>query len=221
MGVLKDQLLRERGKVDTIIVGDSRVLRLGGAEFSKRGWVYFNWAMSGMSPEDLVMPLRRAMLTQPIGRVVIGLSFENMTQAFPFEFSRYHDDAPFRDPRIVELVGTANVSGFFARGSIVNRFYETLYRVLPIGRAGRTASYLRAQWNGTADAPLFRPDGTDAYTRIEGQIAAGTFDFATHKDPRNYFSLEDGGDVLYLAKRRLAPESKQLFSRVIALLRTQ
>jgi len=168
-----------------------------------------------------VMPLRRATLTQPIARVITGLSFENMTQAFPFEFSRYHADAQFQDPRIVELVGKADVSGFFARGSLVNRFYERLYRLLPVGRASRTFAYLRAKWNGTADAPLFRADGTDAYTRIEAQIAAGTYDFARHRDPQNYFTQEDVGEVRYLATGRLAPEAKALFSRTIALLRTE
>jgi hypothetical protein len=217
--VLKTELMDKRGMVDTIIVGDSRVLRIGGPPFNQRGWTYFNMGMSGVSPEDLAMAIRKAMLDKQIARVVIGLAFNNMTQSFPFELSRYYKDPSFRDPRILEFVGKPNIPRPFL-GSVVQRIHAELFQLLPVGGAGETVRYLRAKWSGRTPESFFRADGTVNYTRIEEQIAAGTYDFAAETDPRSYFSRWDS-EVRYLANKRLAPESKQLLCRVIEDLRVK
>lgn len=204
---IKMALMEKRGRIDTIIVGDSRVLRVGGPAFAQRGWTYFNLGMSGLSPEDLVMQLQKAMLVEPVERVIIGLSFENMTEAFPFEFSRYHSERMFQDPEIVELIGKANPLRSFRP-----QLDEALNKLLPIG-AGR-----HTKWDVRSVPELIRPDGTAAYVQIQREIALGTYDFKVNRDPAMYFNEEDS-EARYLAVGHLSPESKQLFSRVLAQLR--
>jgi hypothetical protein len=85
----KIKLFENSAKIDTILVGDSRTLAISGNEFEKYQWKFFNYGLSGLSPDDVNASLYFSMANRQISRVVMGVSFENMTQSFPYEFSRY------------------------------------------------------------------------------------------------------------------------------------
>lgn len=85
----KIKLFENNDKIDTILVGDSRSLSISGNEFAKHQWKFFNYGLSGLSPDDVNASLYFSMANRPISRVVMGVSFENMTQSFPYEFSRH------------------------------------------------------------------------------------------------------------------------------------
>ena len=210
--VLKWDLAAQHGKFDTVIVGDSRVGRVGGPELTRRGWNYFNMGLSGLSPEDLAMQLRKALVTQPIARVIMGLSFENMTETTPFQFSYYGDDAPFRDPRVMEFVGNPG-----SRKRVRKRVEDVLYSLLPVGRAGNIVRVRRR--GAAAPPPFFRPDGENAYVEIQAQLARNARSFAD-PDPGYYFNRPDS-EVGYLASKRLSPSSKELFLKIIGDLRAR
>ena len=92
---VKAELFCRQANVDTLVVGDSRVGRIAAGPFASRGWVYFNFGLNGVSPEDMAMPLKYAMTRRKIRRVVMGVSFEGMTERFPNELSRFRDSEPF------------------------------------------------------------------------------------------------------------------------------
>ena len=49
---VKASLLAQRPNVDTVIVGDSRVLRVAEEPFAQRGWHFFNMGLRGGSPVE-------------------------------------------------------------------------------------------------------------------------------------------------------------------------
>ena len=81
--------------VDTIVVGDSRVCGISEVPFRIKGWHYFDMGLSGVSPEDMAMELKYALMHGKIRRVAMGVSFEGMAARYPFEFSRFHNTGPF------------------------------------------------------------------------------------------------------------------------------
>jgi hypothetical protein len=104
--VLKDSIFRSRPRVDTVVVGDSRVLRLNEEAFQAKGWAFFNMGLSGMSPEDVALQLGYALSRGTIRRVVMGVSFESLSEKYAFEHSRYYLDEPFMRAGVSDLAGT-------------------------------------------------------------------------------------------------------------------
>jgi hypothetical protein len=214
-------LLVSRAKVpyDTVAVGDSRIMRIGEPSFGKRGWTFFNIGMSGLSPEDTALQLLFAMERFPVKRVVMGVSFENMTARYPFEFSRYYGDPVLRTLPMATFM-RAQPS---ARAAALRGWREKLDDLFPIGRAGETLRYYRAKWKqrGAANNSwdmVFRPDGTAAYVDIESSIKAGTYDYAVQTNPANYFDRLDS-EVRYLEVGKLAEDAKDIYRRMFQTLR--
>ena len=170
--------------------------------------------LSGVSPEDMAMELKYAMLHGRVRRVAMGVSFEGMAAGYPFEFSRYHSTGPFA---AAEIVGFATVDEGPrpAQSRGIRKFLRR--DLLPM-----TPANLRLRWcvaraigQGMPEDP---PNGTAAYTAIREQIAAGDYDFARQRDARIYFNLEDS-ESRYLENPVLAPCALRLYRKVFAALR--
>ena len=211
--VEKTELFARRAAVDTVVVGDSRVRGIAEEPFAAKGWNYFNMGLGGVSPEDMAMELKYAMLHGKIRRVVIGVSFEGMTARYPFEFSRYYGTGPF---------ASAEVAGFATVGEAprprpggVRDFLRN--QVLPVARAN-----LRLRcWIGRAlgrEKSTFLANGMMDYSEIGRQITAGDYDFARQRDPNIFFMREDS-ESRYLEKPELAPCGERLYQKVFAALR--
>jgi len=206
---------------DTVAVGDSRILRIGAASFSKRGWTFFNMGMSGLSPEDTALQLLFALDRFPVKRVVMGVSFENMTARYPFEFSRYAEDPVFRNLRFSAFLRSQPAIRTPARAI----WRDTLDELYPIGRAAVTLRYYRSRWkrwgtpNNTPD--IFSPaDGTAAYAEIQKSIQAGRYDFAEHTNPADFFDRPDG-DARYLEVKKLSEDAQDMYRRMFQALRAR
>lgn len=212
-GVVKAKLLASRGKVDTVLIGDSRVMTLEEEHFANYGWRFFNMGLSGMSPEDVALEFGYARSTQPVRRVLIGLSFENMTERFPFEFSRYRSVAPFDRPEVLRVAGSPGWRDTFKLR------LEDLYGWFPVGRAASTMLYLEAK-PSELPATSWREDGSIRYDKIEGQIRVGQYDFAKYRDPGIFFNRPDF-EARYLETQRLSPDAQRLFFRFFHELRAE
>ena len=214
---LKDQLARQRGVFDTAIVGDSRVSRVGGEPFAARGWRYFNMGMSGLSPEDTALELQYAISRQPILRVVMDASFENMSEAYPFEHSRYYREAPFRDLSLAAVAGF-DVPRPNAVGAGLREWGDWFSTLLPVGSAAGTVFYYRDRIRGTREPEYFNADGSVAYRGILADIRSGTYNFPVRRNPQIYFDRSDG-ESRYLETARLSDNAKALYAGMFDLLR--
>ena len=190
--VEKAQLFERRTAVDTVVVGDSRVICIAEEPFAAKGWNYFNMGLSGVSPEDMAMQLKFALLHGRLRRVVMGASFEGMTASYPFEFSRFHGTGPFAPAVIVDFA-TVDAGPRPPQSAGIRKF-------------------LRSDLSG------FLPNGTMDYTAIQEQIAAGDYDFRRERDPKMFFTREDS-EPRYLEKPELAPYALRLYRKMFAALR--
>lgn len=215
--VLKATVLEPRRDIDTVIVGDSRVGRVGGAPFTDHGLHYFNMALSGMSPEDAALQLYYALERQPIRHAVIGVSFENMAQRRPFEHARYHRESPFRTLPLADITGSVPPQ---EAASATTRFRQSLQTLLPVASAGETYRYYRLLRRRGAPPALFRDDGTYAYALIEEEIRDGTYDYPHHMNPKGYFFRNDG-EASYLETRQLSPVAKATYEKIFTLLQAR
>lgn len=213
--VEKAELLRRRTTVDTVVVGDSRVVAIAEEPFAANGWKFFNMGLSGVSPEDMAMQLKYAMLHGQIRRVAMGVSFEGMTARYPFEFSRFHGAGPFV-PAEIEGFATVGVGPRPLQRTVgIRKFLRS--ELLPITNANprlrwRVARALGRELSG------FLPNGTMDYVAIREQIAAGDYDFARQRDAKIFFTREDS-ELRYLEKPELAPYALQLYRKVFSALR--
>ena len=213
----KAALFERRLAVDTVVVGDSRVGAIAEEPFAAKGWNYFNMSLSGVSPEDMAMQLKYAMLHGKIRRVAMGVSFEGMTARYPFEFSRFYGSGPFASAEIVDF---ATVDAGPRRpppsaGGGIRKFLRS--DLLPISRANMRLRWQVAQMMGHGLSG-FLPNGMVAYTAIEEQIAAGDYDFSRQRDPTIYFTREDS-EPRYLEKAELTQYVPRLYRNVFAVLR--
>ncbi len=211
--VEKAELFQRRLAVDTVVVGDSRVIGIAEGPFAARGWRYFNMGLSGVSPEDMAMQLKYAMSQGRIRRVAMGVSFEGMTARYPFEFSRFQGSGPFA---AAQIVGFATVDeGPRPRSGGVRKFLRN--DLLPMTRANLRLHWQVARAIGR-DLSGFLPNGTCAFDAIREQIAAGDYDFARQRDAKIYFNREDS-EPRYLEKPELAPYALRLYRKIFAALR--
>ena len=204
----------QRGVVDTVIVGDSRVMRIAEGPFAARGWNYFNFGLSGVSPEDMAMELKYAMTHGKIRRVVMGVSFEGMTERFPFEFSRFWNASPFAAAEIRDFAATGQGEGRRAASRERISFGKD---ILPMGQANVRLRYFAAKLTGQY-RPASLPNGEAAYTAIQSRIETGAFDFEHERDPKIYFDRADC-ESRYLERAELAAHVRQLYRQVFAALR--
>jgi len=215
--VEKAALLRRYPEVDTVVVGDSRVEGISGKPFTARGWHYFNMGLGGISPEDMALELRFAMLHGRIRRVVMGASFEGMTARYPFQFSRYCSSGPFASQEILAFATVDRGPSPRANRGGLRLFLRN--GLLPVTGANSRLRWLIARITGS-DLEGYRPDGTMIYKGIENQIAAGDYDFVRQRDPNIYFSAEYS-DIRYLENPELSPSAKRLYRKVFAALRAE
>ncbi len=207
--VIKAELLAQRGPVDTVIAGDSRVGRVEGASFVKRNWAYFNMGMTGLSPEDTAMQVRYVMNRGTVKRVLMGASFENMTEHRPFEHSHY-TEAPFRDLDMSELIGMqAPRSGWL----------EALGTLLPLGAANLA---IRRSWQQRKDvkgSPLMRADGNFTYQHVEDAIRDGKRAYTVEPpgELKRYYIYR--GEGQYLETQRLDEGTQAIYTRMFRYFR--
>lgn len=220
--IAKSRLIDQRGSVDTVVVGDSRIGYLVEASFAKRGWRYFNMALSGLSPEDTALQILYAVKHHPIKRVIIGVSFENMTETFPFEHSRYYLDEPFQNLEIFKFLGLTPQQINKTSLNKKQTNYEQLIRsLIPIGQAQDTFRYYYKllYLNDTADRRILA-DGSFDYEKILNDIKNGTYDFKINRDPKLYFSRDDS-EASYLKTKTLSGNAKDVYLRIFDYLRSK
>ena len=211
--LVKERLLLQRPGVDTVVVGDSRVGYISEEPFARKGWTYFNFGMSGISPSDVAVQLKYALKHTGVRRVVMGLSFENMNEAKPLQHSPFAHEVPFNDPEILAYAtvapGSRGESSYAAFRTAVDEY------VLPIQRA---APKLRALVAVLVKPPtqFFQPNGNVAYVGIREAIAGGTYDFQTNRDPQYYFNVHDAP---YQRRQRLGEHAKAIYVRMFDTLR--
>jgi hypothetical protein len=201
--------------VDTVLVGDSRVGCLREAPFARRGWKYFNMAMSGFCPEDMAMQLAYALNHGSIRRVVIGASFDNMSEAYPFEVSRYAHDAPFDAPEIVGFATVCSGPRPVAMDARTRLRQAMSDGGLPMEEAHRrlgayVGEHLRLPNNYSL------PNGDTCYQLIEEGIKGRTLDLVATRDPSRYFREHEGR---FLRRARLAEATQELYRKVFRTLR--
>jgi len=205
--VLKAGYFHQRPLVDTVVIGDSRVLGISEEPFVRRGWAYFNMGMSGLSPEDILLQLEYALAHGKIRRVIMGMSFESMTESYPFEFSRYRDEPPFRALSLSAYDLPEQVFTFHLKG-MRDIFRPPLWASMRLKRLVRP------------EVAVFLPNGNGSYLAIERSIHAGTYDFHVNRDPKTYF-LRDDGEERYLNTRVLSPHALKLYAQIFARLRAR
>lgn len=198
-GAEKVRVMAARPPADTLVVGDSRVLRLDEEAFTRRGWRYFNMGMSGLSPSDVAAQLGLALERLPVARVVMGVSFEQLTGNRPGEFATHAVRPPFGDVDLAPF------------GIDRSQLAPT-----PVTNSRRATARLRALIGGPN--PLFLPNGNYAYTRVRADIAAGRFDREFQLSPFHYFNRDDG-EVRYQETRRLSPFDREQFAGMLECLR--
>lgn len=237
----KMEAFERRPYFDTIVVGDSRSRTLSEDQFNNRGWTFFNMANIGLSPENVEMSLHFALARRAIRRVIIGVSFENMTEYFPLEFSdlssRFKETSssaenthPFsgsntvREFRNIGLVDKAE--------NLVSnaRFQKLADKVL-----AKAVSYLNEHVKRASSglhmfliileikplpARILLPDGSAAYTELKNNIKSGRYDFRRNQDVGTWWDREDG-EVRYIEMGTLSETAKEVYRRIFAALKQE
>ena len=234
-----------RPNFDTVIIGDSRVLRIKEDEFSERGWVFFNMGLPGLSAADIALTLNFTLDQRPIQRVIIGASFENMTEFKPFEFSRYatrYANVPFysmkeiylfndiEEENIKDLQNTKKkdmlenkIKRIFINSNglqeiidkIVNKIKSELNA--PIRQASNDLHMFLNIFGIKKLVPTINPDGTAIYTKIQEEIKNGKYDFIKNRHVQTYWERPDG-EIRYLEKGKLSENSKKTYQKVFNIL---
>lgn len=228
----KSRLIDQRGSVDTVVVGDSRMRNLVEASFAKRGWRYFNMALSGLSPEDTALQILYAVKHHPIKRVIIGVSFENMTETFPFEHSIYYLDEPFQNLEIFKFLGVtpqqinSKQPKFFGVtpqqiNSKQPKYEQLIRRFIPIGQAQDTFQYYyKLHYLNDTTAGRTLADGSAPYEKILNDIKKGKYNFKINRDPKLYFYRDDSV-ARYLKTKTLSGNAKDVYLRIFDYLRSK
>lgn len=206
----KVALLAALGSVDTFVIGDSRSARVGGDAFAHRGWRAFNFSLSGLCPEDLVLQLAYVLKTQHPRRLVIGVSFEALRHEAPFCEASTAWDPPFAELSL-EPYGGAPLP---ARPDTTERW--SLRELLPVGEARPTLRYWLRRWRGDAPVPNYERDGRAAYELLHERIRAGSYDFVAERNPARYAYT----DAAYHRTRKLAEAPQRLFAGALAAVRS-
>jgi hypothetical protein len=214
----KVPLLAAQPQTDTLIAGDSRVLRVSGDPMRARGWVPFNFGLSAASSEDIAMQVRYTTMHAPIRRVIIGLNPAGMSDVAPFESSVYVDEAPFSSP---EIRGFAELEPGAAdrRPRPAPPSGPAAY-ILPVSRATKTLHGLLDHFSVIHAWDGFYADGTVAYTGVRDRIASGRFEFERERDPTYWMSIP-GGDFGYRRSGQLAPHAKAVYLKVLSMLQSE
>ena len=203
--------------IDTLIAGDSRVLRVSADPMRARGWVPFNFGLSAASVEDIAMEVRYATTRAPIRRALIGLNPAGMSDAVPFESSQYAEQPPFSLPDVLSFAELE--SGAAARRPKPAPPTGPSAYILPVSRATVTLHGILDRFSVIHPWDGFYDDGTVAYVGIRDRIASGRFDFERERDPTYWMSIP-GGDFGYRRTGQLAPHAKALYLKIITALRT-
>jgi hypothetical protein len=237
----KMEAFERRPRLDTIVVGDSRVMRLSEDHFRTRGWSLFNMGFSGLSPDDVEMALHFALAHRPIRRAVIGVSFENMTQSFPYEFSRYRDrytkplGSYIEDTRQVNAsVEIEKPKKFKSMDKIKNLFSDGSFQEIADIAVAKVDSFFNKRIRNSSSnlhmllsileiKPLYPnilPDGTIAYRHIHEDIKYGRYDFRRNRNVDKYWGRKDS-EVRYLERGTLSESSKDVYRRIFSTLKSR
>ena len=205
---------QRRELVDTIVLGDSRVCTVVEEPFAARGWHFYNLGLSGVSPEDMAMSLKYALMHGRVRRVVMGVSFEGMSARFPFEFSRYLGIGPFAAPRLSGLPTSARhrpirphrgwLRVFLRDDPLLDQEANARLRhCLP--KCSNTAPGRRSSQR---HAGLHRPRG--------GQIAAGELRLPPRNATCHITTTRPTERPAFLQEPRLSESGQQLYRKVFA-----
>lgn len=232
----KMEAFKHRSNFDTILIGDSRVLRISEDQFAPRNWKFFNMAFSGLSPEDVEMSLDLALARRPIRRAIIGVSFENMTESFPFEFSSFrahyekeqvsaamnihHFDDPNMGGESIGLMGKAtNLIANRQFQKLVNKVVAkaTFFLDDPVRRASSRLHMLLSILSIKSLPPVFLPDGSAAYTNIQ-KDKNGRYDFRPNHDVGHHWERPDS-EARYIERGTLSESAKDVYRRIFSVLK--
>jgi hypothetical protein len=217
----KPPLLQKRTNVDTVVIGDSRVLRLDESVFQERGWNYFNMGLPGTSPEDAAMQLEYVLLRRPIKRVLIGACLEGMSETFPFQFSGCLGTPAFQDPKVVSFATvTSPADGDDPHQATSPSWLELPKFLLPIGQAS-TAMHGRLISMGLEQKPAwYLANGNMDYRDVERSIREGIYDFEKNRNPHTYFDRPE--DAPGLLKNGTLPRYlTRLYQKMLDELRSR
>ena len=216
---LKDALFRARSRIDTVVVGDSRVLALDEAVFRAKGWAYFNMGLSGLSPYDTALQLDYALRRGTIRRVVLGASFESLSELTPFEHSRYYAATPFRDQPNTILIGVDPPRKGAPDPELGLR--ESIRPYLHLSdQATPRLHALLAQLRLKPLDVYFLANGNAAYSQVRQDISAGIYDFRRETDPLIYFERSDS-EVALLRAAALSVHGANVYQRIKTTLESQ
>jgi hypothetical protein len=214
---LKHALFLKRPLVDTVISGDSRVMRIIPGPFLKRGWAPFDWGLSGLDPGDIAMSVRHAFVYGKPKRVVLGVSFESMAEPSPYMTSRYIYIFPFTDPRINRSWGLDEKAGLKQKLWQVKKDLGNFWRATKARVQARRQYFVYKYIQHRQPADIFDAYGNEYYAEIRKQISAGTFD-AGNRDPTGYFQREDG-EAGFLKYKKLSGQAMAIYTRLLDELR--
>ena len=235
--VEKEKFYRIRMPIDTIVVGDSRVLTLSERCFVDKGWSFFNMGFSGVSPADMAIALRYAMLTGKVRRVVMGVSFEGMIERSPMELSTIRG-AFCATPETLAFAAVEQVemprvdspgSRLAAWESRVEEAVER--RLLPVSRAAPHLRLLVGKMQGHQGGHT-GPFGNAIYPSVDAKRKANqgkTSSASRPKQEEEHDAADGRNPAIYLARRdrvtryretgELAAHAKKLYVRVFETLR--
>lgn len=189
----KVPLLAAMPHADTLIAGDSTVLRVSGEPFRARGWTPFNFGLSLANAEDIALEVRYALDHASIHRVVIGLTFSNMSDVVPFESSQFSHEEPFA------LLAARPA----ARGPNRERAFQVLQGVM-----------LEAAMRVTART-AFAADGSARYEYVQQELSSGRM--VRDPNPARYINRA-GGEIAYRRRQQLSPHVKGVFEQLFGTL---
>ena len=214
----KVPLLAAMPNADTLVAGDSRVLRVSSDPMRARGWVPFNFGLSAANAEDVAMEVRYTLDHAPIRRAIIGLNFANMSDPAPFATSGYVDEWPFSARETREFAELE--PGSAARRPTPTPPSGPTAWILPVSRATVTLHGIFDRWSVLHEWDGYYPDGRIAYVSIRRQLDAGTFDVERERNPE--FELNrPGGEYSYRRNPRLAPHVQAVYRRIFNTLAAQ
>jgi len=235
----KMEAFGRRPHLDTVVVGDSRVMRLSENHFRTRGWSFFNMGFSGLSPDDVEMSLHFALANRPIRRVIIGVSFENMTQSFPFEFSRYRDryEKPLGsyvedNRRVNDATKIEKKKKNKSMDKVKNLVSNNKFQEVADIALAKADSFFNKRIRGSSSNlhmllsiwgikplhPNILPDGAIAYRHIHEDIKNGRYNFQRNRNVDRYWTRKDS-EVRYLERGTLSESSKDVYRRIFSTLK--
>jgi len=214
---IKHMAFIKRPLVDTVICGDSRVTRIIPDPFLRRHWAPFNMELTGTEPVDMAMEVRYALLYGKIKRLVLGVSFESMSEKDHFLTPHFSNTFPFTDPRINQFRALPQEHGIYQRARQLRDWLIIFWDHTKRRACSRLDylffKYIRHQFPLTIDEY-----GVGQYGEAVRTIKKGTHEYEQNRDPRSFFYREDC-EAGFLKNKKLSIQAEQVYAEIFQELR--